>query len=655
MINNNKIINLGILAHVDAGKTSLSELFLHKSGLIRELGSVDKGSSQTDWLEVEKERGISVRCASASFEWNDHKINIIDTPGHIDFSSEVERTLRAMDSAILVLSAVEGIQAHSETLWEALQELKIPTLIFINKIDRAGSNTLDLIQDIKYSFSTDLVELQKVIGEGDERVKLENIIREEQEIDNELFIESIINNDDKLMENYLNGVNLHKIELLDSLIQQFHKCKLTPIFYGSVKYDIGINELLEGITKLMPTTNGDDSKPLSGIVFKVEHDKAIGKVASVRLFNGSIHNRDKIKIYDTNKEEKISQIRRLQGENFIDIGELHAGDTAAICGVQSLRAGDIIGNPEGINKAIKLNTALLTVKVFCEKSEEYSGLVRAMHILSDEDPSIELLWLKDERELHIKIMGLIQLEILKTILLNRFNLVVGFDKPTVIYKETVSTNGIGHEEYTMPKPCWAVVSFKIEAAERGSGLEYSSEVGVNHIAHRYQQEIERSLPIALKQGILGWEVTDLKITLVGGEHHNVHSRAGDFAVATAMAIMKGLKEMGTKLLEPMLDFKISAPESTLGKITSSLTTLRSEFGTAEIKDNKFTLTGHMPLSSSLEYSTLLGSITGGKAKFKTKFSGYKECPLEYGAKTEFRGVNPLDRAKYILKARKALQ
>ena len=653
MPNSNKFINIGIVAHVDAGKTSITELFLQKSGVIRSIGSVDKGTSQTDWLEVEKKRGISIRSASAYFKWNNININLIDTPGHIDFSSEVERSLRALDCAILVVSAAEGVQAYTETLWKALQKINIPIIIFINKIDRSGADTELVVDEIKKELTSDIVIMQSVTNEGSNDTNVHNVLAIEGVTDT--FVEMVINNDEALLDSYLNEEFISPDILKLSIQNQIQERKLFPILFGSAKFDIGIEELLKSITDYMPLAKGDVSKPLSGIVYKVEHDKTIGRIASVRLFNGSIKNRDIILNVSQNKEEKISQIRKLMGEKYKDIGELFAGDTGAISGLSSIKAGDIIGSSQDINESVSLNTALLTIRIFPENNSEFSELVRAMNILSYEDPQIDLLWLKDERELHIKIMGLIQLEILESILYDRFKLIVKFGQPTVIYKETPITSGYGFEEYTMPKPCWAVLKFKIEPGERGSGVIYKSEVGVNDIAIRYQQEVERTIPLALKQGMHGWEVTDLKITLVGGEHHNIHSRAGDFAVATPMAIMNGLKQIGTQLLEPMLEFTIKAPENTLGKIASSLTVLRAEFGNPQITEGKFILTGKIPLASSLNYSTNLSSITGGKAKLSTKFSGFRECPLNLGVTTDFRGISPLDRAKYILKARKAIQ
>jgi len=641
-----KIINIGIVAHVDAGKTSVTELILYQTGAIKNIGNVDKGTSQTDWLAVERERGISVRSASASTNYNGINVNIIDTPGHVDFSSEVERSFPAMDCVILVISAVEGVQGHTETLWNAINENSIPCAIFINKIDRPGANSESVINEIKKELTTDYICIQDVRNEGSDNPQ----ITDNWGSDN--FIERIINNDDILLEKYLDGESISNSELGISLRKQIADSVLVPILLGSAKFDIGVSELLSFVTSYMPDSKGNPDKELSGIVYKIDHDSRNGRYASVRLFNGTIENRDTIQL--NGNEEKVTQIKKQTGKSFEDTGRITAGDTAAIFGLNNVVPGDIIGCEDQIIKPVQLVVPMLTLDVSPVINKDYSSLVEAMHILANEDPKLELEWLQDERKLHIKIVGIIQLQILKSILFDRFNIEVSFSKPSVIYKETPASSTIAYEEYTMPKPCWAVVRFEVEPLKQGSGVQYSSNVGVNDIAIRYQQEVERTIPLALKQGILGWEVTDLKITLIGDEDHNIHSRAGDFAVATPMALMKAFKKTGTTLLEPILSYTIKSQEDKLGPIVSSLTQLRAEIGVPEIKDDSFILKGTIPVATSLEYSTKLAGLTAGKGKYSTKFHSYRPCPVELGETTEFRGINPLDRAKYILKARKAI-
>lgn len=656
MSHDNNIINIGILAHVDAGKTTITEQFLFFSGAIRTAGSVDKGTSSSDNLSVERERGISVRCTSTSFEWNNQKINLIDTPGHVDFSTEVERSMLAMDSAILVISAAEGVQAYTETLWKALRQLKIPTILFINKIDRAGVDLENVINEITKELSKNIVVLQSITMEGNEEVPIHHLINSQSAADLPVpYIESILSNDESLLEKYLDGDELQPEELKKSIVSQTTENKLFPVLLGSAKYSMGMEDLLNAVSELLPRAAGNNNSPVSGIVFKVEHDKSLGRLAHIRLFNGTLKNRDLVSINGQNMENKISQVRKLIAQKYEESGVVHAGDTATLTGLNNIRAGDIIGIPDGIQNPVQLNVALLTVSVTPEDTSDYSDLVRALQILTDEDPALDLLWLKEERELHIKAMGIIQLEILESVLMDRFGISVTFGEPSVIYKETPAKKGEAYEEYTMPKPCWAVVRFLISPGERGSGVIYRSEVGINDIARPYQQEIERSISRATKQGIFGWEVTDLEITLIKGEHHKIHSRAGDFAVATHMALLKGLKETGTILLEPLLNYSIDGPEESLGKVISSLTLIRAAIGSPEIVDGKFKISGTMPVATSLDYTAKLNTLTGGKGKLATRFCGFQPAPPEIEVIIPYRGISPLDRAKYILWARKAIQ
>lgn len=650
-----QIINIGIFAHVDAGKTTITERFLHNSGVIKDFGSVDKGQSQSDHLNIEKERGISVKSSALSFPWKGVQINVIDTPGHADFAAEVERSLMAIDCALLVISAVEGIQSYTSILWKTLRRLKKPSLIFINKLDRMGADTQGLLQNIEKSLSKASIALQEVRNEGEEEFELINTLDPKVDPPYEKTLESIISNDEAILEQYLDGESLSTDLVRHSLRNQVHQCTAYPILMGSAKLNKGMEELLDAILDFLPTANNNYTSELSAVVYKVSHDKVLGRMANIRLFGGRIQTRDSIYNATQDREDKVSQIRKHKGQQDHQMNELIAGDTATISGLSTVRAGDLIGKHEKVGINYSLSTPLLTVKVEPETNEDYAPLVKAMEILASEDPLLDLLWLKEERELHIKIMGMIQLEVLGRILEDRFHLKVNFDKPSVIYKERPKAAGEAFESYTMPKPCWAVVGFIIEPAEQGSGISFSSSVGVNQIARRYQQEIERTIPKALEQGNYGWEVTDLNIQLVSGEHHNIHSRAGDFAVATPMALLNGLKSIGTHLLEPILEFKIEGPEEVLGKIMGSLGQLRAKLNNPELKEEQFMLSGRIPLATSLDLPAKLGALSGGKAKLSSRFSTYEECPVELGATTAHRGVSPLDRAKYILKARKALQ
>ncbi len=657
----NSLRNIGIVAHVDAGKTTITEYMLYYSGMIRSPGSVDKGTARTDWLDVERMRGISVRAASTSFSWKGVNINLIDTPGHVDFSSEVERSLRVLDGVILVVSAVEGVQAQTEVLWKALRQMNIPALIFVNKIDRTGSDVKRVLEEIRSVLSPDAIPIQCVSGEGTESLSISglfdcepgtatNVILELKEN----LTEFIAGHDDCILEKYVQGVPVDIPELGRQLISLVREGRAYPVLYGAAARGKGIPELLDAVVQFLPPPVCDADKPVSGVVFKIEHDKTMGRIAHVRLYSGVIKNRDSIYNVAQDTEEKVTQIRKVYDRKYEDTGILKAGDIAAVCGFTKTRIGDILGCADGVPPGYRMAVPLLKVQAFPKDDSQYPQLVNAMSELSDEDPLLEMQWIKEERELHVNIMGTIQLEVLTSLLKSRYNLDVTFGKPSVIYKETPSRTAEGFVSYTMPKPCWAVLRFLIEPGERGSGLKYSSVVRDEDIPKRYQNQVEKTVPEALKQGLYGWEVTDLKVTLIAGEYHVMHTHPLDFIVATPMGIMDGLTNAGTTLLEPILNFRISVPEEAGRKVMGDMVLMRADFDSPVISNGTFTVEGTVPLATSLDYPVRLGSISAGRGIMTTSFYGYRECPLELGATTPRRGIDPRDRSKYILSVRKAL-
>ncbi len=649
-----KIRNVGILAHVDAGKTTITENFLYLSGQSKKLGSVDDGTAHTDFLDVEKDRGISVRSSNTTFYWNDIKVNLIDTPGHVDFSADVERVLRVLDCAVLVISAVEGVQAHTETLWNALRNLKIPTIFFINKIDRAGADVELVIHEIKKELTNHLAVLYDPVDEASNDASINCVWTKDYLKDS--IVEVIANANETILEKYLEEEPLSFSELDQALIKATHQNEIFPVLIGSAKNSIGVKELLDAIIHYLPGPKSDTDKPLSALVYSIAHEKTMGKIANVKVYHGTMNNREMIKNASQDIEEKVTQVRKLFANKFEDVGVVEAGDIAGICGLQNAKVGDVLGEfSEALPDDISLKTPLLTVQIKAENDKDYPALAEALQELSSEDPTLDFEWLRENQELHVKIMGWIQIEVLEKILENRFGIQAKFDDPTVIYKETPTTKGEGFVQYWMPKPCWAILKFRIEPGERGSGVGYESKISVDDVHQKYQNEVERTIPNALKQGIKGWEVTDVKITLIEGEDHEIHSRPGDFIVATPMGIMNGLVNTGTTLLEPLIAVKISATEDLLGVITSDITQMRGTFDSPEMENGKFILSGILPVATSLDFPVRLSSRSGGKAKISTNFYGYQECADELGQIREYKGISPLDTSKWILKARKALQ
>lgn len=653
--------NVGIFAHVDAGKTTTTEQMLYQSGHIRALGSVDTGTAQTDWLDVERERGISVRAAVTRFNWKDTPINLVDTPGHVDFLSEVERSLRVMDGAVLIISAVEGVQAQTEVIWQALRDLAIPTLIYVNKMDRIGADADAVLKQIRRLLSKRAAPVQApegaeasftgpidLLGEG--TAVLPSSITPYVE----LLVESAAELSEELMLKYLEEAALTTGELVPAITEGVYRSELFPVLFGASNRGIGIKELMDALVRYLPPSGGSEESPVSGVVFKMEKDPSMGKIAYVRLYDGIIRNRDTISNYTRGYQDKVTQIRRVHGQKTEDIGILRAGDIAAVCGWNRARIGDIIGSPEGVPGEKRLAVPLLTVQVHWRNEAEYPAVVAAFSELADEDPLLDLQWLQDERELHLKVMGPIQMEVLTHILRSRFGLAVTFGAPSVIYKETPAGAGEGFVAYTMPKPCWAILRFRIEPGERGSGLTYTSVVRGENLLDSYQNEVARRVPEALQQGLLGWEVTDLRVTLIEGEHHVWHTHPLDFVIATPMGIMNGLASIGTKLLEPILKFRLSVPEEYGGKLMNELVVMRGEFDTPVVRGERMEIEGVLPVATTLDFPARLGSLTKGRGTLSTSFSGYIECPPDVHVERTRRGVSPLDQARYILAVRNAL-
>lgn len=653
-----KIINLGILAHVDAGKTTITEGFLYNSGAIKSPGNVDKGTAHTDYLDVEKARGISVRSGITTIRWNDTTINIVDTPGHIDFTAEVERSLSILDCAILVVSAVDGIQAQTEILWNALEKLKIPRIIFINKIDRSGSDVDSVISALKKEFSPDIIQVFSIENEEYPEASVANLWlsnNSESIIYNEI-IESLASKDEELFEKFLSEETISFDYIDDKMKELVKVTEVFPLLAGSAKNNKGIEEMLDFTVDYFLKNENNYDKPLSAKVFKIEHNKKQGRIAWCRIFSGKITSREIVKNPGRGIEEKVNMLLKGDMSKYIMSDTAEAGEIVQLIGLSRTQAGDYLGKmPANQKGESNLRVPLLSIQVFPEKNEELPALLEALNILCDEDPALDLQWIAEEREINIKIMGEIQQEILEQMLIERFNIKASFGEATIIYKESPLKKAEGYVRYWMPKPCWAIIKFLIEPGERGSGIHYKSVVSINDVKQKYQNEVERTISEALKQGPLGWEVTDLKITMIEGEDHEVHSRPSDFVIATPMGIMAGLVNTSTQLLEPMLKVKISSEEEHLGKIMSQLIKMRADLESPEIIGEKVNIEAIVPLATSLKLPVLVSSITGGKGKYSGIFHSYRECSLKEGVKRDFKGISPLDTAKYILKARKALQ
>ena len=680
-------LNLGILAHVDAGKTTLTERMLFAAGSIREAGSVDDGSTRTDSLSVERERGISVRTATASLRWHGKTVNIVDTPGHVDFAGEVERCLGALDIAIIVVSAPDGVRAHTENILRALDLCHTPRVLFVNKIDRAGaeqsapdsavlSAALRRVTGAEMTYMN--AQYVSNIATARATVHLRPIA--------EAATEALAEFDPEAEEAFLTDTVLPDDAAREKLCAAIRDCRITPILWGCAKNGTGVTELLDFCTDFMPDAADRASDALSGVIFKIEHDRTMGKLAYIRLFGGSLKSRDSVTLIDPAAQTdpatadpepddavpveddtpaapwKITQIRRADVQNggrFVDAGSVTAGDIGVLCGLTGAKCGNFVGAVTG-NTTARLAYPLLSVQVRPTAEEEAKmpgealpSLANAMRELSEEEPYLDAKWENGQSEIVVHLTGGVQQEILENLLWERYGKRAVFSKPTVIYKETPTREGIAYADYTMPKPCWAVVQFKFTPMPRGYGVSYHGRLPSNQLFYRYQSHIRRSFRECLAQGLHGWEVTDFRCDLIGGEHHTIHTHPLDFFVCTPMAFMNGLVNCGTTLLEPLMRWRITCPMELSGKILSQVTNLRGTYDTPVVAGDTASMEAILPLATTMHFPIWLASTTSGKAACASDFYGYSECPPGEMHETPRRGVNPLDRAKWILYCRGA--
>lgn len=648
-------INIALYAHVDAGKTSVSELFLYHGGSIKQPGRVDKGNTQTDSWEVEKTRGITVNSVVSSIAWQGAEIHLIDTPGHLDFSAETELSLPIIDAAIVLVSAAEGVQAQTEQMVYWLKKYRKPFVVFVNKVDRIGVDIEAVLSDMAMELQLPILPMQQVKNAGSEAVVVKPCSLADAMAEHTPIMEQLLEADDAMMADYLDDKPLDFERIGDLLQAQVAAMQMVPVYFGAAKYDIGVQALLDGVCHyLMPGAAAIDL-PLSAMVFKTAHHAKEGKWVALRLWQGRLQARDMLYNRRTATEEKARLLKdtRLPQGQIVQTAE--AGDIVWVQGLSAAEAGDIIGDvPEG-KEVLAPSPSFLVVQVVPQQAGQHKALLEALQCLHSENPALALEYVPETEEISVALRGQVQQEVLEAILLSRYGIAVHISPPSVLYKETVAAPCYGFVRYWMPKPCWAIMRFMIEPAPRGSGISFVSKVGVNDIKQRYQNDVRKALPQALAQGMLGWPVDDVRVTLLEGEDHVMHTKSNDFTIATPMGIMDALQHGQPLLLEPIFRFKIVAPEACLGGIVGELSQARAEMESPVVRHGQCRIKGEVPLATFLAFPLVLAKLSGGKAKLNSHFVRYATCEPALGSTRPYRGINPLDTAKYILKARKALQ
>ena len=595
---------IGILAHVDSGKTTFSEQVLYHTNSIRNRGRVDHKNSFLDIHSIEKERGITIFSDQAIFKIEDSTYYLIDTPGHIDFSSEMERALSILDYAILIISGVEGIQGHTETIWSLLRKYNVPTFFFINKMDRTGASLEKIIEEIRENLTSDLCYISKL-----------------NDLDDEL-IEFISERDDVLLERYFNG-DYNEKDWIISLKSFIKEGKIFPCLSGSALQDDGIDKFLS-IFNDLTISNYNEESDFSGRVYKIKYDDNGTRLTFIKALSGSLKVRDEVS-YGKEKEivEKISSIRLYNGNKFTTVDKVVAGDVFAVTGLTSAKAGEGIGL---LKDDINFNMVpTLMSKVIFDKSNNVKDVLRYFRILESEDPALNVFWNEVLQEIQVSIMGKIQLEVLKEVVEDRFKLKIDFGPCEIMYKETIGniTYGYGHFE---PLKHYAEVHLKLEPNNRGEGITFENKCHADDLTTGNQNLIETHIFERNHHGLLtGFPITDIKFTLLTGRAHNKHTEGGDFREATFRAIRQGLEKAENILLEPYYKFKIDADLEYMGRIISDIQRLNGSFNPPETGLNKVTITGRGPVATFMDYSAEILTFTKGKGSINLIFDGYDVC------------------------------
>ena len=615
---------IGIFAHVDAGKTTFSEQLLYHTKSIRSLGRVDYKTSFLDNNDIEKERGITIFAEQAVFNIDDNKYVLLDTPGHVDFSAEMERALSVIDYGILLVSAVEGVQGHTETVWNLLKKYNVPTFIFINKIDRVGASVEETILDIKENLTKDVVLVNKI-----------------KDMDEEL-IEFISEKNEDLLERYFEG-NYEENLWIEEFKKQIKNKVAYPCFVGSALLDKGIKEFIEGFNELTYTNYKElVDKPFKGRVYKVRYDKAGTRNTYIKALEGRLKVRDEISYVNKDRLiEKVSSIKIPSGNKSTIVNEVEAGDLFVVTGITSLKAGDGI-NEEKINFNIM---PTLKSKVIYEEKLNVKDVLGVFRILESEEPALNILWNEELKEIQVSIMGKIQLEILQEIAKDRFNLNIEFGPCEIMYKETINEEVIGYGHFE-PLKHYAEVHLKLTPNKRGEGITFINNCHADNLSTGHQNLIKSHIFEREHNGILtGSPVTDINITLLTGRAHNKHTEGGDFREATFRALRQGLEQVPNILLEPYYKFKINVELDYMGRVISDIQRLSGEFEAPIIGESKVTIIGRGPVSTFMDYSSEILTFTKGKGNISLVFDSYDICHNQEEA-IERRGYDKGADTKY---------
>ena len=606
-----KQLTLGILAHVDAGKTTLSEALLFTAGAIRKAGRVDKKDAFLDNYELERERGITIFSKQAVFSYEDLRITLLDTPGHVDFSTEMERTLQVLDAAVLLISAADGVQSHTRTLWKLLESYQVPVFLFVNKMDQPGADQEKILAGIQNQLSGNCVDFTPLVGAAATESKGAALEADMQEA-----MEAVAICDEELLNSFLTDGRISQGQLREKIAER----KVFPCLFGSALRLQGIEALLSAIEAYAPEKTYPEA--FGARVFKVTRDSQGSRLTHMKITGGTLKAKMELTCAE-DKTEKVNQIRIYSGERFEAVNEAVAGSVCAVTGLLGTMAGQGLGMEKNLESPFL--TPVLSYCLLLPEGTDPMAVMPKLKELEEEDPALSFTWEEELKEIHVHVMGEVQMEILKVLIRERFGLEIAFGKGRIVYKETIAdtVEGVGHFE---PLRHYAEVHLLLEPGEPGSGLQFEADCSEDILARNWQRLILTHLEEKQHRGVLtGSAITDMKITLVSGRAHQKHTEGGDFRKATYRAVRQGLMEAMSVLLEPYYEFRLEIPEEMTGRAMTDMEKLFADFTLAERAEGRCVLTGCAPVETMRDYQKEVYAYTRGQGSLTVRLKGYMPC------------------------------
>lgn len=671
-----KIRNIGIMAHIDAGKTTTTERILYYTGRIHKVGEVHEGAAEMDWMDQEKERGITITSAATTCFWKEHRVNIIDTPGHVDFTIEVERALRVLDGAVGVFDAVNGVEPQSETVWRQADKYKVPRIAFMNKMDKMGANFLNAVQTMHDRLGAnavpiqlpigaednlqgvvDLIEMNAIVWHGEEMgakfdiVDIPEDLKELAEEYREKLMEALSDVDETFMEKYLEGEEITIDDIKSAIRKGVVEFKLFPVLCGSAFKNKGVQPLLDAVVDYLPSPadipaltginpdteeeeqrKHESSEPFSGVVFKIMTDPYVGKLSFCRIYSGKMDSGSYVLNATKGKKERIGRILMMHANKREEVKTVEAGDIVALVGLKNSLTGDTLSDVDKpiILESIEFPETVIAIAVEPKTKNDQEKMAVALQKLAEEDPSFNVSTDDESGQTVIAGMGELHLEIIVDRMKREFKVEVNVGKPMVAYRETIKKSASVETKYikqTGGKGQYGHVFITIEPMEPGSGFVFEDTVVGGRIPKEYIPAVEKGIAESIERGVVsGYPMVDVKAILTDGSYHDVDSSEMAFKIAGSMAFKDAARKAGVTILEPYMEIEITTPEDYMGDVIGDLNGRRGRVKDLSDRSGAKVVKGEVPMSEMFGYATDLRSKTQGRANYSMQFSHYEEVP-----------------------------